>query len=276
MLLVIVIAAYLAANGYLFLFQRSFVFEPGGSLASPAEKGLQQVEIVTFRAADAIELTGWYGQARPGLPTILYFQGNAGNISGRSDRFHQILASGFGLLAVSYRGYAGSGGSPSEASLFADALEIFDWLAARAGSIVIHGESLGTAIAIHVAAERQAGALILEAPFTAAVDIAAATYPWVPVGLLMRDPFLSREAIRRVEEPLLIVHGTEDMVVPVEHGRRLFALANEPKRLAIFAGAGHANLWERGLWLTVREFLAENGVTAQAAPWVRRIPSLAG
>jgi fermentation-respiration switch protein FrsA (DUF1100 family) len=166
---------------------------------------------------------------------------------------------------MSYRGYPGSGGRPSEAALLADGLELFDWLAARVGTIVIYGESLGSAVAIHVAAEREAGAVILEAPFTAAVDVARETYPWIPARLLMRDQFLSRERIGRVEEPALIVHGADDWVVPAEHGRRLFGMAREPKQLKIFEGAGHLDLWDRGLWPAVLEFLRQNGVTSQPA-----------
>ena len=88
-----------------------------------------------------------------------------------------------------------------------------------------------------------------------------ATYPWVPVGLLMTDPFLSREEIARVDEPLLIVHGTDDRTVPVEQGRRLFALAHEPKKLAIIDGRRHGDLWEHGLWPIVLGFLRAEGVT---------------
>ncbi len=255
-------AIYLAAAGYLFVFQRDYVFEPEGTLELPAERGLSLVEVVTFNTADGTPLTGWYRQASPGRPTVLYFHGNAGNISGRSKRFGEIAASGFGLLAVSYRGYPGSGSSPSEAALFSDALEVFDWLAERTQNIVIHGESLGTAVATYVAGERPARALVLEAPFTAALDIAAATYPWLPVGLLMRDPFLSRENILRVEEPLLIVHGTDDQMVPVAHGRRLFEMAHEPKRLAIIEDGTHSDLWKHGLWSIVLGFLQKEGVTA--------------
>ena len=126
---------------------------------------------------------------------------------------------------------------------------------------MVYGESLGTAVATYVAAERPAQALVLEAPFTAALDIAAATYPWVPTKLLMRDPFLSRENILRVDEPVLIVHGTDDKVVPVEMGRSLFALAHEPKELAIVEGATHSDLWDRGLWPIVLGFLRSEGVT---------------
>ena len=272
----VAVAVYLAAVGYLYLAQRSYVFVPGGALTSPGEEGLAGVEVIVLTMADGTELTGWYADPAPGVPTLLYFHGNAGNLSERSPRFTQIVGSGYGLLAVSYRGFPGSGGSPSETALFSDALEIFDWLAERNGNIVVHGESLGTAIAAYVAAERPAQALILEAPFTAAVDMAARSYPWIPVSWLMRDPFLTRETIARVDEPVLIAHGTADSVVPVEQGERLFELADEPKALFIVEGAGHSDLWKSGLWMRVLAFLREQRVVAQPVPVVRRMPSAAG
>ena len=275
LIIALIVTAYLAAVAYLFVFQRDYVFRPGGALAQPAELGLPGVEVLEFRMGDGTVLTGWHADPAPGLPSVLYFHGNAGNLSDRADRFKKILASGFGLTAVSYRGFAGSGGEPSEAALFADALEIYDWLALRNDDIVIHGESLGSGIATHVAAERRARALVLEAPYTAALDIAAATYPWVPVAYLMRDPFLTRDHIKRVEEPVLILHGTADAVVPVEHGRRLFEAAGAPKQLAIIDGAGHSDLWERGLWPAVLDFLTTTAA-AQPAAEVRRMPSFAG
>jgi fermentation-respiration switch protein FrsA (DUF1100 family) len=243
---------------YLYVFQRGFVFKPGGELAAPADKGLAGVEVRSFEMTDSVRLTGWYAPAEAGNPSVLYFHGNAGNMSGRSERFGIILASGFGLLVASYRGYPGSGGSPGEGKMIADGLALFDWLAGQNDEIIVHGESLGTGVAVAVAASREARALVLEAPYTATVDIAARQYPWVPVGLLMKDQFLSRERISLVDEPLLIVHGTGDRVIPVGHGRRLHALAGEPKRLAIIDDAGHDNLWPRGLWQHVLRMLAEN------------------
>jgi fermentation-respiration switch protein FrsA (DUF1100 family) len=256
----VIIAAYVAACGYLFIFQRDYVFKPSGSLAAAADDGLPGAEVVTITTTDGTTLRGWFQPAKPGKPTVLYFHGNAGNFSERSKRFKQMVDSGFGFLAMSYRGYAGSDGSPSESALVSDGLEIFDWLAARSNTIVIYGESLGTGVAVEIAANRQARALVLEAPFTAALDIAAATYPWVPVGLLMRDPFLSREHIKNVEEPVLIIHGTADQVIPVEQGRRLFEIARDPKSLAIIDGATHSDLWDRGLWSIVLEFLRKEGI----------------
>ena len=251
----VLVAGYLAAVGYLFVFQSDYVFEPGGTLEEPDAAGLEGVELVEISARDGTRLVGWYIPARSGMPTVLYFHGNAGSLSRRADHFGQIAETDYGLLAFSYRGYPGSDGSPSEQAFFSDALEIYDWLANRTDDIVVYGESLGTAVATYVAAERPSQALVLEAPFTAALDMAAETYPWAPVSLLMRDPFLSRDHITRVEEPVLIIHGTDDIVVPVEHGRRLFEFAGEPKALEIIEGAGHSNLWDRGLWPKVLTFL---------------------
>ena len=250
-----VAAVYIAAVTYLYLAQRSYVFVPGGTLSDPADFRLSGVQAISLQAQDGVSLTAWYAEPRPGQPTVLYFHGNAGNLSDRAERFERILQSGFGLLAASYRGYPGSSGSPSQAGLFSDALMLFDWLAQRTDDVVLHGESLGSGVAAYVAAERAARALVLEAPYTAALDIAAETYSWVPVGWLMRDPFITREHITRVDEPVLIAQGTEDRVISVDHGRRLFGFAGEPKQLAIFEGAGHSDLWDRGLWATVLDFL---------------------
>lgn len=280
--LLLLALVYVAVVGYLYVFQRSFVFHPGGLLASPAELSLAGIEAVTIAMPDGVDITAWHAPADPGMPTVLYFHGNAGNISFRAENYRKIIASGFGLLAPSYRGFPGSGGRPGEAELVGDALVLFDWLSERADPIVLHGESLGSGIAVAVAAQRQAAALVLESPYTAAVDIAAEVYPWVPVGWLMKDQFRSRDLIGQVEEPLLIIHGAEDSVVPARHGQRLHQLASEPKRLVIVAGAGHADLWQNGLWQTVMTFLREMQVLSRPAAGeaqieaVRPRPSLAG
>ena len=178
---------------------------------------------------------------------------------------------------MSYRGYAGSGGSPSEAALFSDALEIFDWLAERTDDIVVHGESLGTGVATYVAAERPARALVLEAPFTAALDIAAATYPWVPVALLMRDPFLSREHIRASRS-----RCSSCTARPTGRSRSSTAGGSSRRRASRRSSSSsrapaHSDLWDRGLWPVVLDFLkTERRRSAQAEPVVRRMPSLAG
>ncbi|WP_306141024.1 alpha/beta hydrolase [Roseibium sp. MMSF_3412] len=247
--------AYSMAAGYMYLNQRSFVFVPSGDLVAPEDKGLQNVSVETVEMADGTTTTVWTAApAEDGLPTVIYFHGNSSNLSGRWQRFKMILDSGYGLYAPTYRGYAGSEGSPSETAIISDALEHFDRAAAAGTPIIVHGESLGTGVATAVAAERpDAGLLVLEAPYTALVDMAFESYPWLPVGLLMKDPMKTRERIGKVETPVLIIHGTEDSIIPVAHGERLFEYASDPRELLIVEGAGHGDLWKRGLWDTVRE-----------------------
>jgi len=252
-LLVIVAIAYGMAAGYMYLNQRNFIFVPTGELSEPAEKGLEGVSAETVPMADGTRVTVWRAQpASAGAPTVLYFHGNSANVSSRWKRFKQILDSGFGLYAPSYRGYAGSEGDPSEAVLISDGLEHFDRAAAAGSPIIVHGESLGTGVATAVAAERpDTDLLVLEAPYTALVDMASEQYPWLPVGMLMKDPMPTRERIGSVEAPVMILHGTADRIIPVEHGRRLYEFAKDPKDLIIIEGVGHSDLWTNGLWEAV-------------------------
>jgi len=197
---------------------------------------------------------------RAGKKLVIYFQGNAGGLDLRAERFGRLTADGTGVLALCYRGYGGSTGSPSEAGLIRDALAAYDYAVARqpAARIVLWGESLGTGVAVALAAERDVGGVILDAPFSSIADVGAAAYPFAPVRWLIKDPFHSDRRIARVHAPLLIRHGEGDAVVPIRFGERLFALANEPKRFERFAGEGHVITDERGGMDSVRAFLAEN------------------
>jgi fermentation-respiration switch protein FrsA (DUF1100 family) len=261
-LVAVVAVAYGLAAGYMYALQRDFLFRPSGTLGAPHDLGLDGVAAERVDMQDGTAITVWHKPpAEPENPIVLYFHGNGGNLSGRAERYRQIIDSGLGLYAPTYRGYPGAGGAPSEAALIADALEHFDRAQAAAGDVVLHGESLGTGIAVAVAAERPARALILEAPFTGAVDVAAAAYPWLPVSLLMKDPFISRDRIGDVEEPLLVVHGTADRTIPFNQGRALYDMANQPKELRVHEGAGHTQLWTGGLWPAALDFLVRNSRT---------------
>jgi hypothetical protein len=266
-LVAVVAVFYVVAASYMYLNQRGFVFVPSGELATPQEKGLENVAVETVQMADGTSVTVWTAEAtQAGAPTVLYFHGNSGNVSTRWKRFEEILDSGFGLYAPSHRGYAGSEGSPSEAAIISDALEHFDTLAATGAPVIVHGESLGTGIATAVAAQRpDAGLLVLEAPYTALVDMAYEQYPWLPVSFLMKDQMPTRERIGDVDAPVLIIHGTADRVIPVEHGRRLFERAPDPKELLVVEGVGHSDLWKNGLWQAVLKKWEETGEHAAAS-----------
>jgi len=161
------------------------------------------------------------------------------------------------LVALSYRGYGGSTGTPSEVGLIADAETAYAFAAAHvpAARIAAFGESLGSGVAVALASRHPVGRVVLEAPFTSAADVAARTYWYLPVRALMKDPFRSDARIGQIKAPLLIMHGTRDGVVPFALGERLFALANEPKRFVRFADGGHSDLDRFGAIETVRAFL---------------------
>ncbi|MTI43390.1 hypothetical protein JM93_02157 [Roseibium hamelinense] len=255
----VLVLGYVGAAGGMYFLQRDLIFKPGGSLETPEETGLPDVDEVLVKMPDGASLLTWQAEPRhDGLPTVLYFHGQGGNISDRASRYQQILDDGYGLMAVSYRGYPGSDGLPSEDDFIRDGTVLFDLLNDAGKPVIVHGESLGTGVAAAVGAARsEALMVVLEAPYTAAVDIAAQQYPWLPVRLLMKDPFITRERINEINAPVFIVHGTEDRVIPVGNGEALYELAQGPKRLLILEGATHGNLWSRGLWPAVVKAVAD-------------------
>jgi pimeloyl-ACP methyl ester carboxylesterase len=254
-LLFIGAAAYLGILLYMYLQQRSLQYFPSREGLAPQAVGLTGVSEERVNTPDGETIVLWHWPAKPGMPTILFFHGNGGEMSGRRDRMAFYQSQGFGALFVSYRGYGASTGKISEQGFMTDAFTAYEFLRQRGVSpekIVVVGESLGSGVAVQLSAQRPVAALVLEAPFTAAVDVAADIYPWLPVGMLMKDQYPSRDFIGKVKAPLLILHGDADRVIPVAQGRRLFEMANEPKELVILAGEGHDAIgspavWARGL-----------------------------
>jgi fermentation-respiration switch protein FrsA (DUF1100 family) len=256
-LLIGIAAAYGIVLAAMYVFQRLLMYVPDARRTAPALAGLAEAAEIELVSADGERLIGWHVAPHPAKPLIIYFQGNAGGPGLRVDRFRKLIGDGNGLLALCYRGYGGSSGRPREIGLIADALAAYQFAAkeVKPKRIVLFGESLGTAVAIALASEREIGGLILDAPFTSAADIGAAAYRFIPVRWFMRDPFYSDRRIGKVRAPILVMHGERDLIVPINFGERLFALANEPKRMHRFPLGGHVNLDEHGAMEVVREFL---------------------
>lgn len=256
--LVAAVAAYAGTLALMYVFQRSLMYFPDPARTPPGSAGLPEAAEVVLTTADGESLVAWHVPARESMPVILYFHGNAGALDLRVARFRWLIAEGYGLVALSYRGYGGSSGKPSEAGFLLDADAAYQFTAARypARRVVLWGESLGTGVAVALAATQEAGALILDAPFTSAADVGAAAYPFVPVRWFIKDTFRSDRRIGRVRAPLLILHGERDRIVPIRFGEKLFALANEPKRMVRFPLGGHVDLDDFGAAGPVKEFLA--------------------
>jgi uncharacterized protein len=238
---------YAIAVVALALGQRKLMYFPNAAEIKPAAAGLPQAQVLEVRTEDDERLVAWRIAPRPGRPTILYFHGNGGGLDLRSHRFAMLTETGNGLLAVEYRGYGGSTGAPSEAGLYRDGEAGYAKalaLGATPERLVLFGESLGSAVAVYLAARRRVGALVLDSPFSSALELAAAFYWMFPVRLLMRDRFRSDTRIAAVHAPLLIVHGTDDQVVPIRFAEKLYVLAREPKQFIRLDGGGHLALDE--------------------------------
>ncbi|HEV7256758.1 MAG TPA: alpha/beta fold hydrolase [Bosea sp. (in: a-proteobacteria)] len=252
---------YIAVLALLYLRQRELIFPRNPARADIAQAGLPGAEEITLTTADGERLLAWVVPPRTGKPVLLYFHGNAGNLGGpgRLERFKALTDDGTGLFAVSYRGYGGSTGSPTEEGLHLDARAAYGAAAERFGAaqLVGYGESLGTGVVLKLAAEAPLAAVILEAPYLSTAAVAQGIYPYVPVRLLMLDQFQSQAVIGRVRAPLLVLHGMRDGVIPFAQGEALYGLANAPKRFLRFPQGRHEDLPAHGALPEIRRFLAE-------------------
>jgi fermentation-respiration switch protein FrsA (DUF1100 family) len=257
-LLIVAAVFYLGGLAVLYFKQRAILFPiPTMVRTTPQAAGFSEAEEHFLTTSDGEKVIVWHVPAKPSHAVMLYFPGNGDFLAGGVGRFRDMITDGTGLVALSYRGYAGSSGQPSEQGLLRDAAAAYAFTAARYGTerIVVWGFSLGTGVAVALAAEQPIGKLILEAPYTSTVDIAAAAFRFAPVRLLMRDPLRSDQRISRVTAPLLVMHGTGDDTIPIAFGERLFALAREPKQFVRFPGGGHDNLDGFGAIEAARGFI---------------------
>ena len=229
------------------LLDRHFIFFPERELvANPGDMGLQY-ESVFFEASDGVQLHGWFVPGESGV-TLLWFHGNAGNISHRVDNVAMLHRRvGASMFIFDYRGYGRSSGMTSEDGTYLDAEAAIDYLRSRTDAavdqkLVLFGRSLGCAVAVEMAVRHKVHAIILESPFASIRDMARRAYPFLPTGVLVRmvrARYDSISKIRSVHSPLMVLHGDRDDIVPIDTGRELYDAANEPKRFYVIEGAGH-------------------------------------
>ena len=256
-LLIFALVGYGGLVAFLYVGQRALQYFPERFRTSPAAAGLPEAEEVVLDSGDGERVIIWHIAPRGEKPVVLYFHGNGGALAGRVERLRALTADGTGVVALSYRGYGGSSGRPTETGLIADAFDAYAFAAARypASRIALWGESLGSGVAIALAAEKPVARVVLESPFTSVADIAAQIYWFLPVRWLIKDPFRSDLRIGKVTAPVLILHGERDAVVPIALGERLYALIDAPKRFVRLPGAGHNDLGAHGALDAAREFL---------------------
>jgi fermentation-respiration switch protein FrsA (DUF1100 family) len=272
-IIVPVAIAYAVIVALVFLFQSRFVYFPqvGRDITvTPRAYGLG-FESVGIRTEDGETLHAWWVPAarsdKPARGTVLFFHGNAGNISHRLDYLLMFKGLGYDVLIVDYRGYGQSTGAPSEEGTYRDAMAASRWLSEsrgiRPGVVVLVGESLGGAVASWLAARHRPQALVLLSTFTSVPDLGAKIYPFLPVRLISRFSYDTLERIGRIKAPVFVAHSRDDDIVPYAHGRTLFAAAGEPKQFLEMRG-GHNDgfIFTRDEWVkTLAEFLEHNAAS---------------
>jgi pimeloyl-ACP methyl ester carboxylesterase len=256
------VAAYAGICLAAYFGNRLLMYIPDPTRIRPVEVGLNGVREIEINVGDGVTLVAWHAPAKDDKPTILYFHGNGANAANRVPKIETIRESRFGVFYLNNRGYGGSGGRPTEENNVADAIAAYDHLiglGVPASRLVAYGESLGSGQAVRLAAKRPVAAVVLEAPLTSTADVARRAYFWLPLGLLITDKYDNERNIRSVTAPVLVLHGEQDAVIPVEMGWRVYRAANEPKRIELFPERAHEDLFDHGAWERTQAFLASLG-----------------
>ena len=258
LLLGIVAGGYVLVLAILFAGQRQMVFVPDPAApALPPDLAARGVRAMHVPAMDGTPLLVWVVPAGPGERTMLYLHGNGGNLGDRAARVRALAGQGFGLMLLEWRGYGGNPGAPSEAGFVSDAHGAMAALAAQGAGpeqVILYGESVGSGIAVRIAAERRVAALVLESPYTSLLDLARARFWWAPVGWLMRDPVQALPLMPAVRAPVLVIQGARDTIVPPAMGRAM-AAASPGAQLWTAPEGGHNDLAAHGAMAVVLAFL---------------------
>jgi len=233
------------------LLEEKFIFFPDSTVdVTPKDAGLP-FDDVFFTTGDGVRLNGWFVPYPGSKITLLWFHGNAGNISHRVENIKLLHAKvNINVFIFDYRGYGRSGGKVSEEGTYRDASAALEYLRSRGDvepkGIIFFGRSLGAAVAADLAAREECLALILETTFVSIREMARAAFPFLPIGPLLRTRYDVVEKIAKVRAPLLVLHGDRDEVVPYEQGRRVFEAAREPKEFYTIRGAHHNDTYIAG------------------------------
>jgi uncharacterized protein len=268
----VVLAGYGLLIALVYVMQARMLYlsdAPGRTLTmTPIDVGMDYLD-VAIETADGVTLHGWFIVGRSSR-VLLFFHGNAGNISHRLDSIRQFLNLGLSVMIIDYRGYGQSGGKTTEKGMYRDADAAWRYLTEDRGisvsDIVIFGRSLGASVAAWLASQHQPLALVVESSFTSVPDIAQELYPWLPARWLSRFSHATRDYVRNVRCPVLIVHSRDDDIIPFSHGEAIFASANEPRTLLVLRGTHNdAFLQDERTYIEgVRTFLT--GLAVPALP----------
>ena len=258
LILSVFIATYLFILIFTYIFQRNLLYHPGENnyFGDQLQVSIKKVKIKT---QDSIELIAWYHKKDiTKYKTILFLHGNAGSLKNRIHKINHFKDMNVNFLIIAWRGFSGNKGKPTEQGLYEDARSAVRWLNAEGideKNMVIYGESLGTGVTTEIAQNRNFAGIILESPFTSMIDAAKDKYSYLPVRFLLKDKYESKKKIKNIKNPILIMHGKVDNIVPFHMGKKMYELANEPKYSYFSEYDDHMMEYNEKLLNVVKDFI---------------------
>jgi uncharacterized protein len=241
-----------------YIFQRNLLYHPSeNNYLNDAIK--VSVEKAKIETSDNITLTSWlHTKNLSNYKTLLFLHGNAGSLENRIHKINHFKNININFLIISWRGFSGNKGKPTEKGLYEDARSAIKWLKHRGvkeSQIILYGESLGTAVAVEIAQNKNFAGIILESPFTSMIDAGKNVYPYLPVKLLLKDKYESKKKIKNIKIPILIMHGKVDNIVPFHMGEKMYRLANQPKYYYFSDYDDHMLEYNKNLLNTLEVFI---------------------
>tara|TARA_Y100001970_G_scaffold258515_1_gene338504 strand:+ start:1107 stop:1925 length:819 start_codon:yes stop_codon:yes gene_type:complete len=253
----IIVLVYFLILAFLYFYQRNLMYHPDENNYSGDQLSVD-IKEVKIDTDDKINLLGWYHEKDlKKNKTILFFHGNAGSLENRIHKLNHFRDMNVNFLIIAWRGFSGNKGKPSEKGLYKDGISAINWLlnkGVKQENIIIYGESLGTGVATHLAQNKNFAGIVLETPFTSMIDAAKNFYPYIPVGLLLKDKFDNKSKIKNINVPVLIMHGEADQIVPFSMGKKIYEIANEPKYSYFTKYDNHMMEYDEKLVLALKSF----------------------
>lgn len=257
---------YLCIMGYMYLYQRDLLYHPHPEKTPLSYYNIPNASETTLTTEDGIKLQAWFRPADDHSKMVLFLHGNAGNLDDRAEHLQVLTKMGYGFIIPAWRGFGKSQGTPSMDGLYEDARAAIDFIKDRGyklSNTIIIGESLGTGIATQMATEYKFKGLLLITPYTSIADRASELYPFLFAQYLTKDNFSVIDKINRIDAPLLIIHGTNDNVVPYLHAQKIFESANEPKKFILYPKVNHVNYNKEEVFLEMDRYF--NAIAKQTS-----------
>ena len=257
-ILIILVLIYFLILIFTYIFQRNLLYHPKENNYF-GDKLIVSIEKVKIKTQDNIELLSWYhNKDAVKYKTILFLHGNAGSLENRIHKINHFMNMNINFLLISWRGFSGNEGKPTEEGLYEDARSAIEWLKNKGineNNIIVYGESLGTGITTEISQNKNFAGLILESPFTSMIDAGKDKYPYLPVKFLLKDKYESDKKIKNIKSPILVMHGKVDKIVPFYMGKKIYELANEPKYFYFSEYDDHMMEYNENLLKALKDFI---------------------